>query len=125
LSSLSSLLLDANTRSGPSAEVIVFLTDRQGTYTTFANHGPAKTAKDKNCVIYSIGLGSGHSAGPLQDMAVNTGGKYYSSPTAANLQAIFDEIFEEVLLSTVHHNVDVTAYLDNCITLDTSSISHE
>jgi hypothetical protein len=45
---LSSLLLDANTRSGPSAEVILFLTDRQGTYTTFANNGPAKTAKDKN-----------------------------------------------------------------------------
>ena len=100
-------MLDANTMTDPSAEVIIFLTDGWGAYTYSGNPGsPADNAASKGYVIYSIGLG-GASAGPLQDMATATGGQYYSSPSAANLQAIFDAIYTQVVTSTIPHYVDV------------------
>ena len=95
-------MLNANTRTDPSAEVIVFLTDGIGTYTGAAT----AAAKAQGYVIYAIGLGS-PNMGPLNDMASQTGGQAYNAPTAENLQAIFDAIFEEVVTSTIPHNVDV------------------
>jgi hypothetical protein len=58
-------------------------------------------------VIYSIGLGQG-CVPELQDMADATGGKCYDSPEPGNLQAIFDEIYEEVVTSTIPYDVGVT-----------------
>ncbi|MDD5038950.1 MAG: VWA domain-containing protein [Dehalococcoidales bacterium] len=100
-------MLDANTRTDPSAEVIIFLTDGEGTYTPSGNTGsPADNAASKGYVIYTIGLGSA-AMGPLNDMATTTGGTAYSSPTAENLQAIFDTIYNEVITSTIPYQVDV------------------
>jgi Ca-activated chloride channel family protein len=99
-------MLNANTRTETSVEVIIFLTDGYGSYTDAANGGPAATAASKGYTIYSIGLGSA-APGPLQDMASATGGTYYSSPSAANLQAIFDAIFTEVIISTAPYDVDL------------------
>jgi hypothetical protein len=87
--------------------VIIFLSNGEGTYTYAASGGPAATAAAKGYVIYSIGLGSAPAVGPLTDMAAATGGQYYSSPTAENLQAIFDDIYKEVITSTIPHDVDV------------------
>ena len=100
-------VLDANTRTEPSAEVIIFLSNGAGSYTYAASGGPASVAAANGYVIYSIGLGSSPATGPLTDMATATGGKYYSSPTAANLQAIFDDILTEITTSTIPRNVDV------------------
>ena len=110
-------MLDANPRllTDPSAEAIIFLTDGQGTYTWSGNPGsPADDAASKGYVIYSIGLGPAAS-GPLVDMATVTGGAYYSSATAANLQAIYDAIYSEILTSTVPHFVDVTEVTESYI----------
>lgn len=99
-------LLDAGKQTD-SIPVIIFLTDGDGTYTYAASSGPASVAAAKGYVIYSIGLGDIPNTAPLQDMASETGGTYYESPSAANLQAIFDAIFEEIVTSTVPYNVDV------------------
>ena len=100
-------MLDANTRTEASVEVIIFLTDGQGYYTYSGLPGsPADEAASKGYVIYSIGLGSPSSA-PLEDMATTTGGDYYAAATAENLAAIYNAIYEEVTTSTVPHYVDV------------------
>ncbi len=108
-------MLDANPRPDPSAEVIIFLTDGQGTYTYSYNGGPAADAASKHYVIYSIGLGAGHAVAPLQDMATATGGTYYNSPTAANLQQIFNDIYTTITTSTIPHYVNVTEVTKECI----------
>ena len=100
-------MLDANTRTDPSAEVIIFLSNGAGSYTWAASGGPASVAAAKGYVIYSIGLGASPATAELTDMATATGGKYYSSPSATNLDAIFDAIYTEVVTSTIPHYVDV------------------
>ncbi|MFC1917843.1 PKD domain-containing protein [Chloroflexota bacterium] len=100
-------MLDANPRTGNSAEVIIFLTDGIGSYTPSGSSGSyADLASSKGYVIYSIGLGPA-SPGPLQDMADATGGKFFTSATAANLDTIFNDIFTQVVESTIPYNVDV------------------
>jgi hypothetical protein len=99
--------VDTNTRTDPSVEVIIFLTDGQGAYTYSGDPGsPADDAASKGYVIYSIGLGTAATA-PLEDMADATGGTYYSSPSADNLQAIFDEILTTIIINTAPYDVDV------------------
>ncbi len=101
-------MLDSNSRSGDSAEVIVFLTDGVGSYTYSGNPGsPADNAAGKGYIIFSIGLGSA-SSGPLEDMADTTGGAYFSSANASNLQAIYESIFTVLVTSNVPHYVNVT-----------------
>ena len=72
-------MLDTNTRTDPSSEIIIFLTDGEGTYTYYLDGfgdpnpaSPTYVAKDKGYVIYSIGLCSGAVPGPLEDMAFYT-----------------------------------------------------
>ena len=108
-------MLDANTRIGDSVEVIIFLTDGQGTYTYSGNLGsPADEAASNGYIIYSIGLGS-PSSGPLEDMADATGGAYYDSPDPDNLVEIYDTIFDEIVSSTVPHYVDVIEVTESYI----------
>jgi len=115
-------MLDGNTRVGDSVEVIIFLTDGEGAYTSYASNGPAKEAADKGYIIYSIGLGSPASS-PLEDMADNTGGAYYDSPSTDNLQDIYDAILEELVTSNVPNYVDVIEVLEEYIVLDEDSFN--
>jgi hypothetical protein len=107
-------MLDAGLQTD-SIPVIIFLTDGAGTYTPYGSGGPASVAAAKGYIIYSIGLGSAPNAASLQDMANNTGGTYYPSPSAENLQAIFDAIFDEIVTSTIPCNVDVIEKTQNYI----------
>jgi len=115
-------MLDAGTQAG-ATRVIIFLTDGAGTYTYSGNTGsPADDAAGKGYVIYSIGLGSA-VAGPLQDMADTTGGAYYSSPSAENLQAIYDTIYDEIVTSTIPHYVNVIEVTESYIVVDETSFN--
>lgn len=100
-------MLDANPRdpAEQSVKAVIFLTDGIGTYTGAATAAAAA----KGYVIYSIGLSGGQPQNqvPLTDMAIKTGGLYFSSPDADNLQAIFDSIFTTIILRTAPQNVDV------------------
>lgn len=92
-------MLDANTRAGSSTEAIIFLTDGVGTYTPAGSGGPAADAASKGYVIYSIALG-GASVGPLTDMATATGGQFFNSPSAENLDDIFNAILQTIVTNT-------------------------
>jgi Ca-activated chloride channel family protein len=104
-------MLDATPRTPPWTRVIIFLTDGQGAYTPSGNPGsPADDAASKGYTIYSIGLGTANMA-PLVDMAAATGGQAYNSPTPANLNDIFDDIFTEIVTSTIPYDVNVIEVL--------------
>ncbi len=49
-------------------------------------------AKARSIPFYCIGLGEAVDSLNLQSLAAQTGGKYFSSPTSADLAAIYDEI---------------------------------
>jgi Ca-activated chloride channel family protein len=116
-------MLDSTTQAD-AARVIIFLTDGQGGYTYSSNPGsPADDAAGKGYIIYSIGLGS-PSAVPLMDMATATGGAYYSSPSADNLQAIYDAIYEEIVTSSIPHYVNVTEVTQSYIVVDEDSFNY-
>jgi hypothetical protein len=101
-------MLDASPRPGAAA-AIIFLTDGQDTSTW-----PAQIltnwiayAKTKGYRIYSVGLGNYVDTARLQTMATQTGGQYYSAPTAGNLQALYDQIYREVVSSTAPSALNV------------------
>jgi len=110
-------ILDANTRTETSSQVIIFLTDGQGTYTKSGNTGSfTDDAATKGYVIYSIGLGSSHDSTALEDMADTTGGEYYSSASADNLDEIYDDIYNAIVTSTQPHDVKVIEVTSKYIT---------
>ena len=120
-------LLDGNSRNEPSSKAIIFLSDGQENYTPSGSPGsPADNAKSKGYKIFSIGLniepGSIEETN-LKDIAVATGARYYFPPTAENLQAAFDNIFEQVIILTAPKNIDVTEVLQNYVTVNQSSLS--
>jgi PKD repeat protein len=94
-------LLDSGKQAGASW-AIIFLSNGEGSYSGLAT----ADAASKGYVIYSIGLGGAPAVVPLTDMATQTGGQYYASPTADNLQAIFDAIYQELGGKAVIANVD-------------------
>jgi Ca-activated chloride channel family protein len=115
-------MLDAGKQPG-STKVIIFLTDGQGYYTYSSNPtSPTYEAWTKGYIIYSIGLGS-PSSGPLIDMATATGGAYYSSPSAENLDAIYEAIYEEIVTSTIPHFINVTEVTQSYILVDEDSFN--
>ena len=116
-------MLDAGTQPG-ATKVIIFLTDGIGSYTYSINPtSPTYEAWTKGYIIYSIGLGAGHSPAPLQDMATATGGAYYSSPSAENLDAIYEAIYEMIVTSTIPHYVNITEVTQSYIVVNESSFN--
>lgn len=81
----------------------------------------AKYFGDYGFVIYSIGVGSSLNSSKLEGMANCTGGRYYASPSPDDLQDIYDEIFDQVLLSTVPHNIDVEVVMASGIAASTTT----
>ena len=69
---------------------IVFLTDGSGSY---SNTYTTK-AKEKEVIIYTVGLGSSVQKSLLNDISVKTGGQYFSSDDAEGLYTVFDSIYE-------------------------------
>ncbi|XOF34169.1 MAG: vWA domain-containing protein [Candidatus Electrothrix sp. YB6] len=115
-------LLDSGKQAN-ATHVIIFLTDGDGAYTPSGSPGsPADAAAAKGYIIYSIGLGNA-DAGPLQDMANATGGQFFSAPTADNLQSIFDAIFDELIINTVPHNVNVEEVVQGHMLVDQGSFN--
>lgn len=115
-------LLDTDTSTN-SLKVILFLTDGSGTYTSAASGGPASIADTKGYVIYAIGVGSGAAVAPLEDMADATGGLAYPNISPENLEAIFLDIFQDVISSTVPRTINVEEITQDYIVVDCSTVT--
>lgn len=81
---------------------IVMLTDGQGSY----DDSLTNIAKDKDIVIYTIGLGNGVNQTLLEKIAEGTGGKYYFATLAEELNEIFDAVAKETIDYTTDSNND-------------------
>lgn len=110
---------DASTTASKS---IIFLTDGDGNYKTFADNGPAATAKSKGYVIYTVGLGSSVSVANLKDISDSTSGANYEASDPSALGAIFDKIYKAVESSTVPQHMMLTEVVQNYLTVDPASV---
>ena len=119
-------MLDRNTRVQPSNEVIIFITDGNGWYTPSGYIGsPVDNANNKGYTIFSIGLdisSENELENTLRNISSSTGGQYFSSPSAANLQEIFDTIFRTVT-TLAPSNVHIREILQNYVILDENSFN--
>jgi Ca-activated chloride channel family protein len=122
-------MLDSNIRTGQSSKAIIFLSDGEENYTPSGTPGsPADNARAKGYKIFSIGLniepGSSEETN-LKDIAVATGGQYYFPPSAENLQAAFDNIFQIIVTKTAPTNVDIIEVTQPYLQVNQSTFSIE
>lgn len=115
--------LTADTRPSTDVQkVIIFLTDGQ-----FNTGGDSFSQANINqCIaagvtVFTIGLGNAVNTGTLQAIATQTGGQYFSAPTADNLQEIFDAIYSTI--NTAPKNVDVNEVTASNIVLQAGTFS--
>lgn len=83
----------SDSRAGRSA--VVALTDGKDNGGTSLSEAII-TAQNRNVPIYTIGLGSGADEQALRELATDTGGEYYSAPSAQNLDAIYAQISQQI-----------------------------
>jgi Mg-chelatase subunit ChlD len=118
-------LLDANDRPGPSSKAIIIITDGRSDVPVQVDL-LAQEAKQKGYKIYTIGLtikkGSPEEE-ELINLATQTSGQYYFPPTAANLQAAYNDIFQKVTESTAPLAQGLVEVLPDYITVDNRSFS--
>jgi hypothetical protein len=79
-------------------------------------------AKTRGYRVYTVGLGIGVNSARLTSMADPTGGTYYPAATAANLTALYDEIYTQIVSSTSPSAVDLVEVTRNYI-VDHASFS--
>ncbi len=61
----------------------------------------AGQALNNNVVVYTIGLGDGARADLLEMAAETARGKYFYAPTPEDLDAIFDEILQNIYVRLI------------------------
>lgn len=72
---------------------IIFLTDGNGYY----NNSLTDKAIENNIVIYTVGLGNGVDDSLLNNIANNTGGKYFFASSSDALAGIYEDISGETI----------------------------
>jgi hypothetical protein len=105
---------------------IVFLTDGKGEYTKSGMPAsPADLANLKGYKIFPIGLNVGgtDAESDLIDVASASGGQYFSAPTAENLEAVYEEIFERVIESTAPSNLTLIETFPDYVKINSSTFS--
>lgn len=76
------------------AKCVIVFTDGQSNKDTKSKQDVIDLAKKTGIPIYTIGIGSDVHEDVLNDIAVETGGYYVSTPTAADLESIYKNIFK-------------------------------
>lgn len=77
-------------------QFLIFLTDGEGNY----DPASAQRARAAGIKIYTIGLGSEINPAILEEIARDTGGRYYPVEDAESLTALFEKIFTEYIVMT-------------------------
>lgn len=110
-----------NAENNVTNKVIIFLTDGSGLYTPSGKYGsPADDAAAKGIGIYTIGLAipsGSYAEGCLMEIADVTGGMYFSSPSASNLDAIFASVYAGVT-NTAPYSVDLIEVTESYIVVE-------
>ena len=91
-------------------KVIVFLSDGNGHYTRSTEPGSlAAVAQAKGYKIFTVGLNINNATAEndLRDIASTTGGAYYPSTVAENLNEIYNKIFENIVTKESPRYVDL------------------
>ncbi len=84
------------TRGDGRDKHVIFLTDGQGQYTP----GAFSAGRTEGIVVHTVGLGKGVDVDLLTAIAASTGGGYYPVASAADLIAVFEQIFSEQIAMT-------------------------
>jgi von Willebrand factor type A domain len=108
-------LLGENTNTNSNQElnrtkVIVFLSDGNGHYTRSSDpDSKTKVASVKGYKIFPVGLKIDNTTAEsdLKDIATATGGVYYPSPVAENLNNIYNKIFQNIVTKEYPKDVDL------------------
>lgn len=77
------------------AKCVIVFTDGQSNQGTKTKQDVIDLAKKTGIPIYTIGIGNDVHTGILKEIATQTGGYYVSTPTAADLENIYQSIFRE------------------------------
>jgi len=77
------------------AKCVIVFTDGQSNKGTKTKQDVIDLAKKTGIPIYTIGIGSDVHTSILNEIAVQTGGYYVNTPTAADLESIYRSIFKE------------------------------
>jgi Mg-chelatase subunit ChlD len=91
-------------------KVIVFLSDGNGHYTRSSEPGSlAGVAQAKGYKIFTVGLNINNASAEndLKDIASATGGVYYPSTVAENLNEIYNKIFQNIITKEYPRDVDL------------------
>jgi tight adherence protein B len=75
--------------------VLVLLTDGNDVRSLATLQQALRAAHRANVVVYTIALGKA-AVGPLKQLAADTGGSFYSSPTPAALASVYGQISREL-----------------------------
>ncbi|MFA5398179.1 MAG: vWA domain-containing protein [Methanogenium sp.] len=107
-----------NAEGSAANKVIILVTDGGGVYTPSGKYGsPADDAAKKGIVIYPIGLAvspGSYAESSLMEIAEVTGGLYFPSPSASNLDAIFASVYAGVT-NTVPYTIDLMEVTESYI----------
>ena len=100
-------VLDDSSRAS-SSKIIIYLSDGETSVDDPVDINQViQNAADKKYKIFSIGLSFEAGEADLRKMASATGGKFYVSPVAADLNEIFNNIFTTIIQSTAPENVNL------------------
>jgi Mg-chelatase subunit ChlD len=95
-------------------KVILFLSDGNGYYTRSTEPGSLTgVAKAKGYKIFTVGLNINNATAEndLKDIAGATGGAYYPSTVAENLNDIYNKIFENIVTKEFPKDMDLIVTL--------------
>ncbi len=76
--------------------VIIILTDGNDATSNNTFQTALNSAVASKAIIYSIGLGNGIDVTHLTQLATATGGKYYNAPSGSDLDAIYQQISQQI-----------------------------
>jgi YVTN family beta-propeller protein len=126
-------LNDLLSYSGPNNRAILLLSDgNQNSGETPSSVIP--DIKDNKIKVYTVGLGTAVDQNLLSNIASQTGGKYYSSPTDSQLIDIYNDIagnvlgLDTILEKNINMNVNdvasIPVKIDSSVTEATFSINY-
>jgi hypothetical protein len=75
---------------------VLALTDGQENASSNLKQDAIDVANQAGVPVYTIGLGSGVNTSDLQDVADQTGGRFFEAPSSSDLETVYEEISQQL-----------------------------